>query len=76
MRLERDTSIAARNVSVRCVGKYHETNGGAHTPGGRSRPGRMVLLADTYFDLDGRAFLDYYCLACVAHGNGAPKREE
>ncbi len=56
MKLVKDTSAGAYAVTIPCV---HESHQGYV----------MVRLADAYADLEGRAFVDYYCDKCVErHG--------
>lgn len=58
MRLVQDTSLAASAVSVLCVGQGHVP------PIGRERNSRWFVLSSGWADLDGRAFVDYYCDKC------------
>lgn len=53
MRLVKDRNPGAFAVQVVCVGHEH-----------MGKP--MFTLAEGYADLDGRAFVDYYCDRCVA----------
>lgn len=59
MRLVKDRSLAASAVRVLCVGHGHIA------PVGRERDSRWFTLSAGYADLDGRAFIDYYCDKCV-----------
>lgn len=56
MRLVKDTNPGAYAVHVRCVGTNHD----------KYSASRSFLLAKGYADLDGLAFLDYYCDACAS----------
>jgi hypothetical protein len=52
VKLVKDTNPGAYAVQVRCIGKQHE-----------GRP--MFTLAEGYADLDGEAFIAYYCDSCA-----------
>ena len=52
-RLVKDNSLAARAVSVPCIAEGHQ----GHI---------MVPLHMVHADLNGRAFVDYYCDVCLA----------
>lgn len=60
MRLVKDNSLAGSAVRVLCVGAHH------NEPVGRERNTRWFTLSEGYADLDGRAFVDYYCGKCAA----------
>lgn len=53
MKLVKDNNPGAYAVAVSCVHPSHEGNT------------RRFTLADGYSDLDGKAFVDYYCDSCV-----------
>ena len=61
MRLVKDISPGAYAVRVPCIGKDHA----AHRKTLKLIPSVMFTLAEGYADLDGKAFVDYYCDACV-----------
>jgi hypothetical protein len=62
MRLVKDTNHGAFAVRVVCVGPNHA----AIDQQRRFPRGSMFTLAEGYADLDGKAFVDYYCDDCVA----------
>ena len=53
MRLVKDTSDGGRAIQVPCIGANH------------AKPSRMFTLAEGYADLDGEAFVAYYCDECA-----------
>lgn len=53
MKLVKDNSPGSWAVKVPCIHPQHE---------GESR---MFTLAEGWSDIEGKAFVDYYCLACV-----------
>jgi hypothetical protein len=54
MKLVKLTGPEGSRGLVRCVGPNHQGIFGT----------RMIPVADAYADLDGKAFVDFYCKAC------------
>lgn len=62
MRLVKDNNPGAWAVSVRCIGQHHDINNAMRK---YPRKGGWFILAEGYSDLDGEAFVAYYCAECA-----------
>lgn len=65
MRLVKDSNPGAHAVRVVCRGKNHHVVDAER----RFPRGPMFTLAEGYADLDGEAFIAYYCDDCVKKGD-------
>lgn len=62
MKLVKDKSVGAYAIQVPCVSPDHYANNAKRR---YPRRGIMFTLAEGFFDIDGKAFVDYYCDDCV-----------